>query len=85
MAFIANKRESIQYNGSNGTAFATWLTGATLVSDNGTTVVVSIPEQGNYPFSVGEWLIRYFTDTGDHVFAGNYTNAQYQNLFVELP
>lgn len=84
MAFITEKRESIQYTGANGVAVAAWLTGATLVSDNGTTLVVSIPDYGNLSFTANDhWLVRSFY-AGEHRFSGQYSGAEYTEKLVEL-
>lgn len=82
MAFVANRTESIQYDGTNGAAVAAWIHDSSLTSDNGTTLVVAVYDQGNIFFAVGDWLLR--SGGSAHNFAGNFTNTQYQNLYIEL-
>jgi hypothetical protein len=82
MAFVAYRTESIQYTGANGAAVAAWIHDSTLTSDNGTTLVVNVYDQGNISFAVGDWLLR--SGGAAHNFAGNFTDTQYQNIYIEL-
>ena len=85
MPFIVNRHESIQYDGTNGTAVAAWIHDSTLVSDNGTTLVVNVYDQGNMYYTANDtWAVRGFTGAGVTVWAGQFTDAEYQNIYVEL-
>lgn len=82
MPFVTNKLESIQYTGANGAAVAAWVSGCTLTSDNGTTLVVYVPDYGNLSFTANNhWLVR----SVNHSFGGHYSNTEYGDYFVELP
>lgn len=85
MAFVVSKKETIQYDGTNGAAVVAFVDNGTLTSDNGTTLVFSIYDVDNFTFTAGEhWLART-QDNGHKHFAGSYTNAQYAESFIELP
>ncbi len=84
MAIVVPYKESIQYDGTNGTFIIdTWLNGeVTLVSDTGTTLTWQNFEESTKSVTTGGWLIK---ETGAFGDPQTYTNAQYQAYYVELP
>lgn len=85
MGFIVAKQEPIQYDGTNGTTVAGWVTGNSLVSDNGTTLVVSDPIYGNLSFTANDhWLIRTCLANGNHAYGGQMANSEFQNIYTAI-
>ena len=81
MPLVTRRIESIQYTGANGAAVAAWVAGCNIVSDNGTTLVVYVPDYGDLSFTANDhWLLRGF----GHGFTGHLTNTEYGDYFVEL-
>lgn len=84
MAHVVPYRESIQYDGTNGTyIISTWLNGSvTLISDTGSVLTWENNESVQRNIPVGGWVIK---DNGDNYDPSGRTNTQYHNEWVEVP
>lgn len=83
MALVTPYKESIQYDGTNGSfIIGTWVTGATdFVSDNGTTLTWENEEDAIRTVNVGGWVVKSSDTDGD---PEQLTNAQYLASYVEI-
>lgn len=83
MAIVVPYKESIQYDGTNGSfIIGTWVTGATdFVSDNGTTLTWENEEDAIRTVNSGGWLIKVSDTDGDPT---TLTNAEYLTQYVEI-
>lgn len=84
MAIVVPYKESIQYDGTNGSyIIGTWVTGATdFVSDNGTTLTWENEENAIRTVNVSGWVVKRSNTDGD---PEQLTNAEYLERYVELP
>lgn len=84
MALVVPYRESIQYDGTNGTYIInTWLGGTvTLISDTGTTLTWENFEESIRSVNTGDWVLK--SEPGDQD-PQPWPAAQYTARFVELP
>ena len=84
MAFVVPYKESIQYDGTNGSFIIdTWLGGAvTLVSDTGTTLTWENIEHDVKAVPLDGWLVK--VQAADQNPA-NYTDSDYMSQLVEVP
>ncbi len=84
MALVVPYKESIQYDGTNGSYIIdTWLGGAvTLLSDTGTTLTWRNYEESVRSVNVNGWLVKGVVNDSD---PGSYTNTDYAAYFLELP
>ncbi|MER7813789.1 hypothetical protein [Streptomyces sp. NPDC096153] len=84
MPIVTQRHESIQYDGTNGQEIAdSWLSDATLVSDNGQTLRLKIAgwPPVTYEIPLGYYVIRYYGKT----FHQSVSPADYVQNWVELP
>ena len=60
MATVTPKQESMQYDGTNGTALVAWLDGAsyTITSDTGTQLVLTDFEGSRKTIPLSGWVVR---------------------------
>lgn len=84
MPFVTAKYEAIVYDGTNGQYIATqWLDSATLVTDDGQTLVLEIagwpPSQFQIP--LGHYVLRYYGKS----FYQPVSPEDYAQNWVEIP
>lgn len=84
MTLVVPYKESIQYDGTNGTFIIdTFLDGSVdFVSDNGTTLVWENFEEATRNVSVGGWVLKTSDNDGD---PESITNANYLEHYRDLP
>jgi len=84
MALVVPYRESIQYDGTNGSYIIdTWLSGSvTLISDTGTTLTWENFEESVNHVDINGWLTKFEVSDQD---PQGWSNANYLSQFVELP
>jgi hypothetical protein len=82
MPYVTERRESAQYDGTNGAALAAWLDGSyTVVSDNGTTLVLRDGEGSRKTIQVNGWLVR----DGNLTLIWHGTAEAYEARWVVVP
>ncbi|MGW3651907.1 hypothetical protein [Streptomyces sp. NPDC000878] len=83
MPFVTSRRDSIQYDGTNGAEIAgTWCTGISFVSDSGTVLTFKDRDDRVQTASVNDWLIISGVEDGNPTVL---STADYETYFVEIP
>lgn len=83
MPFVAPRRPSEQYDGTNGAWLAgTWCTGITFVSDSGSLLTYEDRDGRSQAASVNDWLIISGVDDGNPTVL---STEDYERYFVEIP
>ncbi|NEA67556.1 hypothetical protein [Streptomyces sp. SID12488] len=83
MPFVTPRRDSIRYDGTNGTHIAgVWCTALGFVSDTGTVLTYTDRDGYKQTANLGDWFI--ISGTGDG-YPTVLAQAGYELYFVEIP